>query len=179
MNEPLSPYEQRLLAELNTVVAERDAPVVELRSRRRLVVLGAGGTLAAGIAAAVSIVLVGGAAATPAYAVERDGDHVAVTIHDPSRLDGLDRDLAAQGVPAVIVPVTAGCTEPSTHLEGRSNLLIRIRAEQGGRDLRVELIRGELKPGEKLYFGQLSQANGYEVQMDITTTPRTCFPLNH
>jgi len=100
-------FEDRLLAELKQVVAER-APV---RRRRRLTVaLVAAVVLVAGGAVAGPALL-----SSPAYAVERDPDgSIRVYIRDYRDPEGLQRRLAAFGVRAAIdyLPAGADCREP-------------------------------------------------------------------
>ena len=94
-------FEDELLAELRTVVAERSEPVRRSRPRRRAVLaFAACASLAGG--AAVGVPLVGGEqAASPAYAVTNTGDgEVTVTIYLPEDADGLERRLAQAGVTA-------------------------------------------------------------------------------
>jgi hypothetical protein len=91
----MSTFEDRLLTELRQRVAANPAPP---RRRGRLVLAG-GGVVAAATAAV--IVAVGGGAS--AYAVEKAGDG-AVTVHIRSLSDaaGLQRELRAAGVPAIV-----------------------------------------------------------------------------
>ena len=96
-------FEDELLAELRTVVAERSEPVRRSRPRHRAVLALAACALLAG-GAAVGVPLVGGEqAASPAYAVTNAGDgEVTVTIYLPEDADGLERRLAQAGVTAEV-----------------------------------------------------------------------------
>jgi hypothetical protein len=117
---PLDAFEERLLGELRTVVAERatgvQAPAGPAPSRRsvvgrRLVIgLAASATLAVGTAAIVP--LIGGDQA--AYAVERSGDNVTVTIYRFTDADGLERALERNGIAAEVdyLPLGKVCREP-------------------------------------------------------------------
>jgi hypothetical protein len=102
-------FEDRLLAQLRQIVAERPAPAAtpHRRPRRtRLALAGAG--VAAAAAAAVAIVATGGGV-TPAYAVQPRADgSVTVRIHSLSDAAGLERRLRAAGVPAVVDYTTGG-----------------------------------------------------------------------
>ena len=179
--EPLTPYEERLLAELTAVVAGRAEPAAVTAHRRphrrRLVWLGATGTAAAGVATAVTAGLVGGTTVVPAYAVERDGNSVGITIHDPSRLAGLDRDLTGVGVPARLVPVSATCAEPQPRPDTGSperEFMITLSKDGG---IKVVLYGADsLGPGQRLYFGEIS-TTPRGMQLEISDQPRTCFPL--
>ena len=101
----MTSFEDRLLVQLRHEVASRQAP-----APRRGRWIAAGAAALAAMAAAVAVALGGGAAA---YAVE-PGAHgtVTVTIHDLSDAAGLQRELRAAGVPAVVkydaAPPTCG-----------------------------------------------------------------------
>ncbi len=116
-------FEDRLLAELRHIVAERPAPAAAApdrsgfgrapRSPRPRLLAGATATAAA---AAVAVLLAsGGGGATPAYAVEREGDgSVTVEISSLRDADGLERKLRAAGIPAVVdyTPEGKTCKQP-------------------------------------------------------------------
>lgn len=100
---PPTTFEDRLLEQLQHVVAERPAiaaPMPRRVPRRRLVLAGAG---CAATVAAIAIAAGSGGATTEAYAVEArpDGD-VEVSINELSNAEGLESKLAASGVPAVV-----------------------------------------------------------------------------
>ena len=101
---PLDSFESALLAELRTHVAERPARQLEpRRPRGRRVRRLAVGAVAAGLAASVvGVVGLGGhGGASPAYAVELDGDgDVVVTVHRLDDAAGLEEALRAKGVDA-------------------------------------------------------------------------------
>jgi hypothetical protein len=103
-------FEDRLLAQLRQVVAERPAPAFPPARRgprrSRLIAAGAGGAAAL---AAVAIVASSGDVTSNAYAVEpgSDGD-VTVQIHDLSDAAGLQQSLREAGIPAVVSYLPAG-----------------------------------------------------------------------
>jgi hypothetical protein len=91
----MTSFEDRLLVELRHEVASRQAPAPR---RGRWIVAGAGALAAA--AAALAVALGGGASA---YAVEPGANGtVTVEIRDLSDASGLQRELRAAGVPAVV-----------------------------------------------------------------------------
>jgi hypothetical protein len=109
-------FEERLLAELRRVVAEGPGPVAartplarrhaRLWRRRPLTV--AGGLAAAGAAATIAVLsLDGGQSAAWAVTSNADGT-VTVKINSLSDADGLERKLAAAGVPALVQYLPAG-----------------------------------------------------------------------
>jgi hypothetical protein len=112
--EPLGRFEERLLDELRRVVAERPSPAAAeatstpaARWRRRPLAL-LGGLAAAAAAAALVGVALSGDDGT-AWAVERNADGtVTVRIDSLSDADGLERKLAAEGVPAMVQYLPAG-----------------------------------------------------------------------
>jgi hypothetical protein len=115
-DEPFGGFEERLLAELRRVVAERPGPAAAQSTsrsaaaglwRRRPLAL-AGGLAAAAAAAALAGVALNGGDGT-AWAVERNADGtVTVRIDSLSDADGLERMLAAEGVPALVQYLPAG-----------------------------------------------------------------------
>lgn len=101
----MNTFEDRLLTELVQRVAANPGPAARRPRRGRLVLAGTGGT--AVVAAAAAVALSGGASA---YAVESSGNgSVTVHIRDLSDASGLQRELRAAGVPAV---VKYGAAEP-------------------------------------------------------------------
>jgi hypothetical protein len=112
----LDGFEERLLAQLKDVVAERAsmAAAPASRSRRRLVIsFAAAGALAAvGVLVAVLLPALG---AGPAYAVTRDPDgSIRVYIRDYRDPKGLQRRIEAFGVKAAVdyIPLGTTCREP-------------------------------------------------------------------
>ena len=120
-------FEERLLAELREVVAERDtgrdtrrdtggqAPSRRFTGRSRLMA-GAAAAVVAGAAVAFGVPLLAGDAGTPAaYAVEPGADgRITVTINRLEDAEGLERQLAAHGVRARVAYTPDGktCKEP-------------------------------------------------------------------
>lgn len=109
-------FEERLLAELRHVVAARPASGVVAAPRRRraprLLLGGAATTAAVGLAV---LLVAGGGGVAPAFAVDRQSDGtVTVTISRLSDAAGLQAQLRAAGIPAVIdyTPPGKACREP-------------------------------------------------------------------
>jgi hypothetical protein len=106
-------FENRLLHELQTRIAERPAPAPAPAARparvlpRRVILVGG-----AGAAVAATVVLgTGGSGPRAAYAVEREADgSVTVEINSLRDADGLERKLNAAGVPAKVDYLPAGMT---------------------------------------------------------------------
>jgi hypothetical protein len=106
----LGGFEERLLDELKSVVAQRRAEQSAARParaplgrRRRVVVVASAGALA--IAAAVGLPLFGGSSTAPpasaAFELTTNADStISVTIHRFDDADGLEAQLAEHGVPA-------------------------------------------------------------------------------
>jgi hypothetical protein len=105
-------FEDRLFEQLRDVVAARSAPTPRRRARRaRLVLAGAGVAAATAVAAVVAT----GGDVTPAYAVQPGADgSVTVRIHSLRDAAGLQRELRAAGVPAVVDYAPAGCAAGET-----------------------------------------------------------------
>lgn len=117
---PQSAFEERLLEELRAIVAERAAQAPGraglVRSRRtavgRRVVIGLAASAALAAGTAIVVPLVSGEEA--AYAVERNGDSVTVTIQRFTDADGLERALERNGISAEVdyLPLGKVCREP-------------------------------------------------------------------
>jgi hypothetical protein len=93
----MNTFEDKLLAELRTVVAERPDDVRRKRPTRLLVGIAASLTLAAGTAVAVPVL----GSSSPAFAVSKQSDGtVQVKIYRPKDGAELEKQLKAVGVPA-------------------------------------------------------------------------------
>ena len=105
MNAPQR-FEDRLLAQLRRVVAEREdsrEPTYNRAGRRRLVLSGAGAALVIAIVAIAAVAIGTGNRTTGAYAIQvRPGGKVAVSIYKLGDAKALQRSLRAAGVPAVV-----------------------------------------------------------------------------
>jgi hypothetical protein len=109
-------FEERLLAELRRVVVEGPSPTAAQSSdarrparpwRRRRLALAGGLAAVAAVASVAGVALTGGGDA--AWAVTRNADGtVTVKINSLSNADGLERKLAAAGVPALVQFLPAG-----------------------------------------------------------------------
>ena len=99
-------FEDRLLAQLRRVVAEREdsrEPTHDRTGRRRLVFPGAGAALVIAIAAIAAVTIGTGNRTTGAYAIQlRPGGKVAVAIYKLGDAKALQRSLRAVGVPAIV-----------------------------------------------------------------------------
>jgi hypothetical protein len=130
----MTSFEDRLLVELRHEVASRQAPTPR---RGRWIAAGVGALGA--MAAAVVVALGGGSAA---YAVEPGSNGtVTVKIHDLSDATGLQRELRAAGVPAVVkydaAPPACGAGVSPRHLapgEAGATSTVERGASSGGAD---------------------------------------------
>ena len=113
-------FEDRLLAELQHVVAARSAgEVIAVPRRRHAPRLLLGSAATAAVAATVLLVAAGGNGVAPAFASHRQPDgSVAVTISRLSDAAGLQAQLRAAGIPAVVdyTPTGKTCQEPRGRL---------------------------------------------------------------
>jgi hypothetical protein len=109
-------FEDRLLAELRQVVAARTASEAVAGSRRRRAPrLLLGGAATAVVTGTLLFVAAGGDRVPPAFAIERQPDgNVTVKINRLSDADGLQRQLRAAGIAAVVnyTPLGKACREP-------------------------------------------------------------------
>jgi hypothetical protein len=115
-HDRLGGFEERLLVELKTIVAQRSAdrpaqesaPARAFWRRSRLISVASAGALAIG--AAVSVPLLGGGdSGSAAYAITSSDDGtVTVTIYEFRDADGLKQQLAGYGVPADVTYTPIG-----------------------------------------------------------------------
>jgi hypothetical protein len=129
---PLPGFEERLLAELREVVAERAAerdtgerpPARRLTGRSRLVA-GAAAVALGGAAVAFGVPLLAGDAGAPAaYAVESGaGGRITVTINRLEDAEGLEHQLAAHGVQARVAYTPKGKTCKGPWFTGSDRLV--------------------------------------------------------
>jgi hypothetical protein len=126
--QSLGGFEERLLAELRRLVAEGPSPAAVHTSparrpappwRRRPLALGGGLAAAAAAATIAGLSLDGGEGAAWAVAPNADGS-VTVKINSLSDADGLERKLAAAGVPALVQYLPAGRACAGEHGNGES-----------------------------------------------------------
>jgi hypothetical protein len=172
-------FEDRLLDQLQEIVAARPAPTVVARRRprrRRLALAGAG---VAAATAAVVLVATGSEVTPSAYAVQPRADgSVTVAIRGLEDASGLERSLRAAGVPAVVdyAPAGhAGCVASPPHASGARTQRMGAGSRDDGPSLsgpgpepgaRVTTVNvrvsddgvkftidpGSLRPGEKVYI---------------------------
>lgn len=125
-HNPSTNFEDRLLAQLRAVVAQRGAAEAAetaeapapTPARRRGPRLALGGAVALVAVAAALIVSVGGEGTSAAYAVEPqpNGD-VSVQINDLSDASGIEAALKQAGIPADVTYLPAGMTCRRSGLE--------------------------------------------------------------
>jgi hypothetical protein len=194
-SRPLDTFEQRLLAELTTVVVQRaqdlgtdpapgDASPVPARrpARRRLLPVTAAATIV-GTATAIGLLHLG--SAEPAYAVEKRPDGtVMISMSDLNRLDGLPDRLKDVGIAARIVPMTASCREPRPTKVFNETPTIYVLGSypvQPGSRITVWVAPGAVPPGHYFVIGKATNAgpDGNMTVLDegITSGPQTCIPM--
>jgi hypothetical protein len=148
----MTTFEDRLLAELRQVVADRPEPAAVQpplrRAPRARIALGGFATAAA--AAAAVVIASGGDPAEPAYAVDRQSDgSVTVQISSLRDADGLERKLRAAGIPAVVDYTPAGkmCRMPRGKPAQIDKLTMSGTARDSG-PATFTFERGQIKPGQ-------------------------------
>ena len=142
-------FEDRLLDQLQEIVAAQPAPtVVTQRRPRRPRRLALAGVAVAAATAAVALVVTGSDVTPSAYAVQPRADG-SVTVHIRGLEDakGLERSLRAAGVPAVVDYAAAGktgCVTPPPHPTGPTEA---GTSRSGHRDDGPSLSRSGRGPG--------------------------------
>jgi hypothetical protein len=174
--KPQPDFEQRLLARLKAVVAERGAAATEVaeaqgaspswRRRGPRLALGAATALAAIVVAL--IVNAGGDNTSKAFAVEpQDGGGVTIKVHSLEEAASLEKALADAGIPSQVswLPAGKACREPhytpsrvKTALGGSIGgtsgggpgeaLTIGVMTTEQYRDQRQRYARGEISADE-------------------------------
>jgi len=170
-------FEDRLLAELCAVVAERPAPAPApppsgRRAPRTRLAL-AGGALAA--TAAGAFVVAGGDTSTPAYAVAKQSDgSVTVQINSLRDAAGLQAKLRAAGIPAVVdyTPFGKTCREPrGRHAAAAASGMSSGSVREDGHSTSFTLSRGEVAPGKTLVITSSVGAGATSLGMQIVEGP--------
>lgn len=127
-------FEDRLLDQLQEIVAARPAPTVVTHRRPRRRRLALAGVSVAAATAAVALVATGSDVTPSAFAVTPRADgNVTVAIRGLEDAAGLERSLRAAGVPAVVDYAAAGhagCVASPPHPSGPTTQ----RTESGSRD---------------------------------------------
>jgi len=106
-------FRDRLLAELTELIPAESQPSnpssIIRTTRRRQTLIGL--SAAAAVATALVVVpIVRGPSGTPAWAVEQTSDgNVTVTVRRISDVEGLERQIRANGIPAVVRAGTPDC----------------------------------------------------------------------
>jgi hypothetical protein len=150
-------FEDRLLAELRAVVAERPAPEPEATApgpRRRApgTRLALAGSAVAATAAGAFLVA-GGDTSTPAYAVAKQSDgSVTVEVHSLRDAAGLQEKLRAAGIPAVVdyTPFGKMCREPRGRPAATGHQMGSMGVGEGSHVATFTIPRGEVRPGQTL-----------------------------
>jgi hypothetical protein len=128
-HDPQSRFEERLLSELRRVVIEQPSESPAARGRtgfapsgfryKRTLALSGGLAAATGVAIAAGLPLGGDGGGTEAYAVTKHQDGtVTVEIEALSDAAGLERELAAAGVPALVQYLPPGKTCKGVPVKG-------------------------------------------------------------
>jgi len=164
MTTQLDHFETALLAELRSVVEERQAP---RRSRRRYLYAG----LAAAAAAGVAVLVLPGTGAQPAYAVTTDGDgDVHVRVHDLEDAEGLEDALAAQGVAAVVtyLPDSTQCAE-GRYTQAPDATGAFSMSMGAGYGYSIDMDAGVVRDGETLVIDASPVENGALVSVGVAS----------
>ncbi|MFG1703880.1 hypothetical protein ACFLIM_11875 [Nonomuraea sp. M3C6] len=163
----MSNFEDRLLGALKEEITMRTAEdkmttvtPVQRGSRRRFVGLSAA---VAGVAAAASaVVVLTGLTSSPAYAVTKGSDGaVSVRINEFSDPKGLESELAAAGVKAVVdyLPFGQTCKEPRGARGSVSGeFSVSIGTEGDGISFKIE--KGQVPAGETLVLAFTKAEDG-------------------
>jgi len=177
INDPT--FEDRLLAQLRAVVAAQPEPAAvpaPAAARPRLSRRGvtAGGALTATAAAAVlAIVLAGGSGAQPAYAVDRHADgSVTVTINDARDASGLERELRAAGVPAVVRDLPEGKTCKAASTAGHPGQPLTVGVGSGADGATTFTVAPrQLRDGQTLVVGSSPGPGRASVSVSVADGP--------
>ena len=153
-------FEDRLLAELRQVVAERPAPDVTAPPsphRRRPLLIAGTATATAAAGAAALLLAIGGAGVSPAFAVDRQPNgNVNVTINklgDAQDAQGLQSQLRAAGINAEVdyTPAGKACRQPRGRTAPPSNGgrgVVGVRVNGGSSTFTIS--RNMVGPGQTL-----------------------------
>ena len=168
-------FEDRLLAELSQLVAERPAPdagPLPQPLRRRRWVFAGSGAAAAAAAAVLFAVTTGGVA--PAFAVDRqaNGD-VTVTINQLSDGQGLQSQLRAAGINAQVdyTPAGKGCREPRGRPAAPASGLGVAGVRVSGHSTTFTVSRNMVGPGQTLVISTSGGSGPTSVGMQVIEGP--------
>jgi hypothetical protein len=177
---PNTGFEQRLLTQLRSVVAERGAAQEQMAkaasptpSWRRTPRLALGGAVAAVAVAAAMIVSAGGDNTQAAFAVEpQAGGGVNLKIYSLSDADGLEGALEEAGIPADVTYLPAGTTCRDRNLQPST---LNIPGETGDYPVSDFDFRGASAP---MTIGIVNEQQRHEVldQMQQGELPTTAGP---
>jgi hypothetical protein len=174
----ITPFEDRLLAELRHVVATRVASeAIRGPRRRRAPRVLLGSAASAAVAGAALLVAVGGGGVAPAFAVDRQPDgSVTVTINRLSDSAGLQSQLRAAGIAAVVdyTPLGKTCREPrGSHpasVQGRAHGSV-LRSTATGGAASFTISRSMVAPGQTLVIMTSGGAGLSSVGMEVAQGP--------
>lgn len=174
----ITPFEDRLLAELRYVVATRVAPeAIRGPRRRRAPRLLLGSAASAAVAGAVLLVAAGGGGVAPAFAVDRQPDgSVTVTINRLSDSEGLQSQLRAAGISAVVdyTPLGKACREPRgsrpASMQGRGHGSVH-QSTATGEAASFTISRSMVAPGQTLVIMTSGGAGPSSVGMEVIQGP--------
>jgi hypothetical protein len=161
-------FEDRLLAELRELVANQPGPVAAVRPtgrRRRPTRFVVGSVAATAVVAGLVLAATWSDNVSPAFAVDRQPDgSVTVTVKRLSDAQGLERQLRAAGIPAVVnyAPAGKACRGPGTPARVRGLGPVHagaVGSAAPGQPTTFHLSRNMVPPGETLLM-TASGANG-------------------
>ncbi|MEV4803577.1 hypothetical protein AB0K18_26545 [Nonomuraea sp. NPDC049421] len=136
--------------------------VVTAPARRPRRLVGLTAAVAGVAAAATAVVVLAGVGSEPAYAVSKGSDGgVSVRIHAFTDPDGLERDLAAAGVPAAVdyLPEGQTCKAPrGRHADAGGAFATGIRKDGDGIAFTIE--KGQVPKGSTLVLTVSKSAQG-------------------
>ncbi len=182
--KPQSDFEQRLLARLKAVVAERGAAVAAAEAadaqpatsswRRRAPRLALGGGIALAAIAAVLIVNAGGDSTSKAFAVEpQQGGGVRIKIYSLEDASGLEQALQDAGIQAQVTWLPAGkvCREPHykpaiVHLPGGGSFGGMTMGGPGGITIGIGSTKAWRESFGKRRRGEISEDELANVNLD-------------
>ncbi|MGW4792567.1 hypothetical protein ACWEPC_09175 [Nonomuraea sp. NPDC004297] len=163
----MNDFEDRLLAALKEDIATRTAdgtttPAPARTGFRRRRLAGLSAALAGVAAATVAVVVATGVAGSPAYAVSTgSGGEVSVRIHAFTDPEGLEAELAAAGIRAVVdyLPQGQTCRQPrGSHGAGSGKFTAGVGREGDG--ISFTIGKGQVPEGSTLVLAVSKSRDG-------------------